>query len=42
MVLPSGSRSLAQEIRKMQFDPSAVMVKEGASVQQIWDAVLTT
>ena len=32
---------LAQKIRKRQFDTSAVIVKEGASVQQVWHAVLT-
>jgi transposase-like protein len=33
---------LAQKIRKEQFDTSAVMVREGASVRHIWEAVLVT
>lgn len=31
---------LAQKIRKVQFDTSAVIVIEGASVQQLWEAML--
>jgi transposase-like protein len=31
---------LAQKIRKGQFDTSAVIVREGARVSQVWDAVL--
>ena len=31
---------LAQEIRKGQFDTSAVMMSEGSRVPQVWDAVL--
>lgn len=31
---------LAQKIRKRQFNTSAVIVREGAGVSQMWDAVL--
>ena len=31
---------LAQKIRKRQFNTSAVIVREGAGVSQVWDAEL--
>ena len=33
---------LVQKIGKEQFDTSAVMVREGASVRHMWEAVLVT
>jgi hypothetical protein len=33
---------LAQEIRKVQFDTSAMTTKEGTRVPQVWDVVLAT
>jgi transposase-like protein len=35
-----GGIELAQEIRKGQFDTSAVIMREGARVPQVWEAVL--
>jgi transposase-like protein len=31
---------LVQKIRKGQFDTSTMIVREGATVSQVWDAVL--
>ena len=35
-----GGIELAQKIRKGQFDTSAVIVREGARVPQVWNGVL--
>ncbi len=35
-----GGIELAQKIRKRQFHTSAVIVREGARVSQVWEAVL--
>ena len=38
--VPLSGIELVQMIRKGQFDTSAVIVREGTTVLQVWDAVL--